>query len=217
MISGTLVALFIHNLFLFDTAVTLLMFGLFAAWAAAGERLSSSGEMPEEPEQGRQWLHAYARRPLRLAAPVLVGVIVIVGVYGINIRTYRAAQLITQTGADIQEISDNLNHFSPLATFARERLLNIMADRIGDMSEADRMKTVDQLAHEVKLAIDAELENMELNFAVARFYRGSAEYDHDLMTQARYYTDKGINLGPNTASAALALERQTDAELIPAD
>ena len=53
---------------------------------------------------------------------------------------------------------------------------------------------------------------MELNFAVARFYRAAAEYDQGLMTQARYYTDEGISLGPNTASAALALERQTDAE-----
>ena len=55
---------------------------------------------------------------------------------------------------------------------------------------------------------------------MARFYRGAAEFEQDLMTQARYYTDKGISLGPNTtASAALALERQTEAEanLNPAD
>ena len=108
--------------------------------------------------------------------------------------------------------SDNLNHFPPLATFARERLLNIMADRLDGMSEVDRVEAVDQLAQEAMLAIDAEPENMELNFAVARFYRGAAEFEQDLMTQALYYTDKGISLGPNTASAALALEHQTEAE-----
>ena len=212
MVAGTLVALFIHNLFLFDTAVTLLMFGLFAAWAAAGERRKAPGEIPVEPGQRRQWLPASARRSLRSAAPVLVVVIVVIGVYGINMRTYRAAQLVGQTGANVQEISDNLNHFSPLATFARERLLNIMADRLDEMSLEGKVKAIDQLALEVKLAIGAEPENMELNFAVARFYRAAAEHNPGLMTQARFYTDKGISLGPNTASAALALERQTDAE-----
>jgi len=91
MISGTLVAVFIHNLFLFDTAVTLLMFGIFAAWAAVGE-------MPEASGLRRQWIPASTRRPLRLTAPVLVGLVVLVGVYGINMRTYRAAHLITETG-----------------------------------------------------------------------------------------------------------------------
>jgi hypothetical protein len=98
MISGTLVAVFIHNLFLFDTAVTLLMFGIFAAWAAVGGRPTSSGEMPEASGLRRQWIPASTRRPLRLTAPVLVGLVVLVGVYGINMRTYRAAQLITETG-----------------------------------------------------------------------------------------------------------------------
>ena len=87
-----------------------------------------------------------------------------------------------------------------------------MIDRLDGMSETDRMEPVDQLAHEAMLAIDAEPENMELNFAVARFYRGAAEFEQDLMTQALYYTDKGISLGPNTASAALALQHQTEAE-----
>jgi hypothetical protein len=67
-----------------------------------------------------------------------------------------------------------------------------MTDRLDGMSETDRMEAVDQLAHEAMLAIDAEPENMELNFAVARFYRGAGEFEQDLMTQARYHTDKGI-------------------------
>ena len=39
IIAGALVALFVHNLFLFDTAVTLLMFGLFAAWGVRGREI----------------------------------------------------------------------------------------------------------------------------------------------------------------------------------
>jgi hypothetical protein len=109
---------------------------------------------------------------------------------------------------------DNLNHLLPLATFTRERLLNIMTDRFDELSIEGRINAVDQVAREAKLAIDAEPEYTELYFVVAHFYQTTAEYDQGLMTKARFYTDKGINLGPNTASMALAFERQTDAEAI---
>ena len=52
-IAGPLVALFLHNLFLFDIAVTLLMFGLFAAWAAAtGTTRSVYGPCIGRPGRG---------------------------------------------------------------------------------------------------------------------------------------------------------------------
>jgi hypothetical protein len=151
---------------------------------------------------------------LRVAAPVVVVLVVVIGVYGVNLRTYRAAQLITATGADVQEISDNLNHFPPLATFARERLLNVMNSRLDQFDEFDRTDVIDQLEHEAMLALDAEPENMELHFAVARFYRAAASYQPTFIERARTYTERGVELGPNTGSAKLAQERQKKAESI---
>ncbi|MCH7641939.1 MAG: O-antigen ligase family protein [Chloroflexi bacterium] len=208
-VAGALIALFIHNLFLFDTAVTLLMFALFAAWAAAGERRSTAAE-PSSERSAR--LPERVLRPLRWAAPALVGLIVIVGVYGINLRIYRAAQLFIATGADVQEVSANLGHFSPLATFGRERLLKVMTGRWDDMDTFDRIRLVPQLEAEARLALDAEPDNMELRFAVAGFYRIAARDLPELMEQARLHTDRGAELGPNTVVAARELAAQSKAE-----
>ena len=204
IIAGDLVALFIHNLFLFDTAVTLLMFASFAAWAADGERVTS---VDEPRDFGKSWLPERGRSSLRLAAPVVVGLIVVIGVSGINIRTYRGAQLVTETGATVQDVTDNLNHFSPLETFARERLLNVMSSRWENMFPFERKEMIDELEHEVKLALDVEPDNMELHFVVARFYRAAATDVPEMLSLPRYYTERGIELGPNTASAELALEQ----------
>ena len=211
-VAGALVALFIHNLFLFDTAVTLLMFGLFVAWAAAGERSTPFRGKAATPVP---WLPGRVRKSLRWAAPVIVGLVVVAGVYGINLRTYRGAQLITETGATVQDVSDNLNHFSPLATFARERLLNVMTDRWEDLDPFDRIQLINQLKREANLALDAEPENMELHFAVARFYRAAAADLPEMLPLAREHTDRGIELGPHTASAARAITEQTEAEATP--
>ena len=202
IIAGDLVALFIHNLFLFDTAVTLLMFASFAAWVAAGERVTS---VDEPRDSGKSWLPERGRSSLRLAAPVVVGLIVVIGVSGINIRTYRGAQLVTETGATVQDVTDNLNHFSPLATFARERLLNVMSSRWENMFPFERKEMIDELEHEVKLALDAEPDNMELHFAVARFYRAAATDVPEMLSQARDYTEPGDRTWPQHGIGRIGL------------
>jgi hypothetical protein len=196
-------------LFLFDTAVTLLMFASFAAWAVDGERVTS---VEESRDFGKSWLPERGRSSLRLAAPVVLGLIVVIDVSGINIRTYRGAQLVTETGATVQDVTDNQNHFSPLETFSRERLLNAMSSRWENMFPFEWKEMIDELEHEVKLALDAEPDNMELHFAVARFYRAAATDVPEMLSLARDYTERGIELGPNTASAELALEQQIEAE-----
>jgi hypothetical protein len=130
-------------------------------------------------------------------APVVISLVVVISVYGINFRTYRGAQLVAETGATVQDVSDNLNHFSPLATFARERLLNVMSGRWENMYPFERTELIGQLEHEAELALDAEPDNMELHFSVARFYRAAATDVPEMPSLPRYYTERGIELGPH--------------------
>lgn len=208
-VSGTILALFIHNLFLFDTAVTLLMFGLFAAWASSGE-LSSTSSDPGRLQKVR--FPRSAQMALRSTATMVVVTVVVLGVYGLNFRMYRAAQLVTETAPTVQMVSDNLSHFSPMSTFARERLLNVMSGRWNEMDVNDRIQLIRQLEEEAATALSAEPENMELHFAVARFYRVVALDLPVLMDKAREHTDRGVALGPHTSSSARAAEEQLLAE-----
>ena len=81
------------------------------------------------------------------------------------------------------------------------------------MDRFDRIEMVKQLEEEAALALDAEPENMELHFAIARFYRAAALDLPELMTLARAHTDRGVELGSDTASAERATELQAKAEL----
>jgi hypothetical protein len=204
-VSGALVALFIHNLFLFDTATTLLVFSLFTVWAAAGERRRKPDELP-----GRSWvrLPTGASRTLRWAAPVLVGIVVVAGVYGINWRIYRAAQLFHETGSTVEEVAGNLDHFPPLATFGRERLLNVMSDRWEELDPFERPFMIPELEKQAKIALAAEPNNMELHLAVARFYRAASVNEPEFIERARFHTHRASELGPETPSTFLALETQ---------
>jgi len=204
-VSGALVAMFIHNLFLFDTASTLLVFSLFTAWAAAGERSRN----PEQPSgRSRLRLPGGVSRSFRWAAPVLVGIVVVLGVYGINWRIYTAAQLVTETGSTVEEVADNLDHFPPLATFGRERLLNVMSDRWEELDPFERPFLIPKLEEQANLALAAEPNNMELHFAVARFYRAASVNEPGFVELARFHTDRAAELGPETPSTFLALETQ---------
>jgi hypothetical protein len=127
-VAGALTTLFVHNLFLFDMGTTLMLFGLIAAWVAAAERTTTP---VKRPERTSVTAYPHARNALRWIVPGVVGVIVFAGVYGINYRTFRAAQLFTKTGSDVEEVVGNLDHFAPLATFGMERLINVMTDRCG--------------------------------------------------------------------------------------
>ena len=208
-VAGALIALFVHNLFLFDTATTLLIFALFAAWASRAERINVV-----EPTVDRDWLHLppMASRSLRWAVPVVVVVVVFSGVYGVNWRTYRAAQLFTETGSTVEEIAGNLSRFSPLATVGRERLLNVMSSRWEEFDPFDRINLISELGEQADMALEDEPNNMELHFAVARFYRVASGDLPELLERARVHTDIGAELGPNTVSTKRALEDQAEAE-----
>ncbi|MDA1096199.1 MAG: O-antigen ligase family protein, partial [Chloroflexi bacterium] len=203
-VAGALVTLFIHELFLFDTSATLLVFALFAAWASAAESRKPWSGLPGPPPGFSRYL--------KLAAVPVVAILVIVGVYGMNIRTFQAAQLFIETGATVEEVADNLDHFSPLATFGRERLLNVMSGRWDGLDPIQRLRLIPALDEQAGQALAAEPDNMDLQFAVARFYRAAAINMPELMERARFHTDRGIELGPNTVAAAKALVEQDLAE-----
>ena len=59
---------------------------------------------PEASVRRSPWLPESVRKSLQLAIPAIVGFVIVATVYGINWRTYRVAQLITETGANVQEI-----------------------------------------------------------------------------------------------------------------
>ncbi|MBT3943522.1 MAG: O-antigen ligase family protein [Chloroflexi bacterium] len=209
LMAGGLVALFIHNLFLFDTSTTLLPFALVAGWAVVGER----GVGIIEPNEGRpSRIPVVIRRATSYAAPVVVAVVVIVLIYGMNFRIFRAAQLITETGSSVEEVVENLDHFPPLSPFGRERLLNVMSDRWERLDPGEQIRLFPILVEQGEKALDAEPDNMALHFAVANLYRTVAGGSQDLLDQARFYTDIGVELGPNTRYAELAIDAQEEAE-----
>ena len=209
LIAGALVALFINNLFLFDTPTTLLVLALLATWTMVGQRQPVARE---GTGSGVRWLPEPVRQPAMWALPVVVGIVVVVGVYGINWRIYKGAQLITETGSSVEEVIENIDHFPPLGTFARERLLNVMSTLWTTLDPDNRASIVPTMGEQADIALAAEPDNMQLHFAVARFYRTVASDSNDLLARARVHTDKGVSLGPNTESAARALREQTEAE-----
>ena len=127
---------------------------------------------------------------------MVISLVVVISAYGINFRTYRGAQLVAETGATVQDVSDNLNHCSPLATCSRERLLNVMSGRWENMYPFERTELIGQLEHEAELALDAEPDNMELHFSVACFYRAAATDVPEMPSLPRYYAERGIGTWP---------------------
>ena len=209
LIAGALIALFINNLFLFDTPATLLVLALLSAWTMVGQRQPVA---PGETDTEIRWLPETVRQPVMWALPVMVGIVVVVGVYGTNWRILKGAQLITETGSSVEEVIENIDHFPPLGTFARERLLNVMSTLWSTLDPTNRASIVPTLSEQADIALAAEPDNMQLHFAVARFYRTVASDSNDLLELARFHTDKGVSLGPNTASAERALREQMEAE-----
>jgi hypothetical protein len=105
-----------------------------------------------------------------------------------------------------------MNDFSPFSTFAGERLLNIMTDRMGGVDAIERLQLIPQLERESQMAIDTEPNNMELWFAVARFYRVAATIIPTLAELAGKHTTRGVELGSHTLSAKRALAEQEEFE-----
>ena len=211
VIFGAMTTLLVHNMFLFDTGTTLMLFGLIAAWAATTPRPTGHAIRPETTSASR---YVHTHTALRWIVPPVVGLVVVAGVIGINYRSYRAAQLFTKTGSTLEEVATNLDHFGPLATFGRERLINVMANSWESQRPVDRVALVPEVRDLAGSALAAEPDNMELHFAMARFYRAAAADLPELMDLARLHTDRGAELGPNTTSTARALEQQelADAE-----
>ena len=131
---------------------------------------------------------------------------------GVNWRTYRAAQLITQTGADVQEVTANLDHFGPLATLGRERLLNVMSNRWDGLDGIEKLQLVPEMERVVEQALAAEPNNKDLHFAVARFYRTASSNFPELLERAGFHTDRGAELGPHTLATSRAVTAQQEAE-----
>ncbi len=132
---------------------------------------------------------------------------------GVNLRIYRAAQAITRTGANVGEVTANLDEFSPLATFGRERLLNVMSNRWDSLNGFERIELIPEMQHVADQAFEAEPDNMDLHFAVARFYRATAPNFLQHFELARAYLNRGAKLGPHTATTAKAYGAQVEAEV----
>jgi len=88
-----------------------------------------------------------------------------------------------------------------------------MSDRWEDLGWVDRINLIKELEGQAQEALAAEGENMELHFAIARFYRAASVDLPELIEQARFYTDRGVQLGPNTSSAEKAQTEQMEAEV----
>ena len=87
-----------------------------------------------------------------------------------------------------------------------------MSGRWEKLDGFDRIELIPQLERVAEQALAAEPENMELHFAIARFYRAAASNNPELIDSARFHTVRGAELGPNTISARNALAAQTVAE-----
>ncbi|MFW6174327.1 MAG: O-antigen ligase family protein, partial [Chloroflexota bacterium] len=206
--AGALAALFIHDLFLFNTASTVMLFVFLLAWAGMAET------RPDEPDEAPvpRFRDPRVRQAVSYGLPALVGVLVVAGVVFMNWRAYQAATLFTARASGPTEIASNLDVFPPLETFGQRRLLNMVADQWEGFPEDARLEMIALMDAEARDAVATEPQNMLVRLSAAAFYRAAAIDRPELLEEARRHTEKARELGPEMRATEEAMRLQREAE-----
>ena len=214
-ISGAaMAAYFVHNLFLFDMAVTLMYFSLFAALA-----ISMEIRLAEQSAQAyRGWLPAQWQAKLRLsriqapfrtiwggaALAIALSALAIAAIALVNMRAYNGAAaigefLLTDRGNWTQRVghfNDAADAFPNLANYPRVYLLDYAGYFTTALPDEEFGALTDLVAEEGDKALQAEPSNWNIMLELAGFYISAAQRDPAYLETARQYVGKAYALAP---------------------
>ena len=201
--------------------------------APRGSVIEETGE-PELAWHGR-WLGSFRTRwgsspavsraralggaeALRSDAAVASGLIVVLalvvlGVYFLNYRPYKAAKAVleTQQARTWDEVlvrfDDAIDTFPPLANYPRFILLTTATRNWENLTEEEQRATLAMAEREAGYAFKSEPEGWRIYASLAGLYQRASSLDSKYLEEARVYVKKVTELAPETA-AVLALQAQ---------
>ena len=214
IVGAAMAAYFVHSLFLFDTAVTLMYFGLFAALAISLEiRLAE-----QSPQASRGWLPAQWQaklRPGRILAPfgaiwggaalaIALSALAIAAIALVNMRAYNGAAtigqfLLTDSGdwtGRIAHFNDAEAAFPGLANYPRVYMTSYAMHFTTALPDEAFTELTDLVAEEADKALQAEPSNWQVMLELAAFYINAAQRDPEYRETAMQYVGKAYALAP---------------------
>ena len=214
IIGAAFAAYFVHNLFLFDMAVTLMYFSIFAALAVSLEiRLAE-----HSPQASRGWLPAQwlARlRPGRILSPlrtiwggaalaVAMAALVVAATALVNMRAYNGAAAIGDfLLAERGEWSKRVAHFQAaeaalpnMANYPRVYMMDYARLFTTGLPDKEFGELADLVAAEADKALQAEPSNWNIMLELAGFYIAAAQRDPAYTETARQYIGKAYAFAP---------------------
>ena len=214
IVGAAMAAYFVHSLFLFDTAVTLMYFGLFAALAISLEiRLAE-----QSPQASHGWLPAQWQAKLRpgiiltpfrniwggAALAIALSALAIAAIALVNMRAYNGAAtigqfLLTDSGdwtGRIAHFNDAEAAFPGLANYPRVYMTSYAMHFTTALPDEAFTELTDLVAEEADKALQAEPSNWQVMLELAAFYINAAQRDPEYRETAMQYVGKAYALAP---------------------
>ena len=214
IVGAAMAAYFVHSLFLFDTAVTLMYFGLFAALAISLEiRLAE-----QSPQASRGWLPAQWQAKLRpgviltpfrnilggAALAIALSALAIAAIALVNMRAYNGAAtigqfLLTDSGdwtGRIAHFNDAEAAFPGLANYPRVYMTSYAMHFTTALPDEAFTELTNLVAEEADKALQAEPSNWQVMLELAAFYINAAQRDPAYRETAMQYVGKAYALAP---------------------
>ena len=230
VIGAALIAYFVQNLFLFDTPATVMQFALLVSFVVAEEGWVRTQDYQIRSQEssfmsGRLlWPLAQLSRLLTSnvgagAVVIVVTALAITSLTLFNARSYSAAAAtvvaIRETASWSDRIENyrlSIDEFPGLANYPRLLLASDAIDRMLKMTDEEFQLTVDLVAAQVAVGLEAEPQNWRLEATTAAFYQVAARRDRSYLEAARQHVDRSVELAPRTREVATVLEQQVHLE-----
>lgn len=214
IVGAAMAAYFVHSLFLFDTAVTLMYFSLFAALAISLEiRLAE-----RSPQTSHGWLPAQWQAKLRpgviltpvrniwggAALAIALSALAIAAIALVNMRAYNGAAaigqfLLTDSGdwsGRIAVFNDSEAAFPALANYPRVYMMSYALNFTTALPDEEFGALTELVAQEADKALQAEPGNWQVMLELATFYISASRRDPEYRETAMQYVGKAYALAP---------------------
>ena len=235
VMGAAMVGYFAQNLFLFDTATTVLQFVILLGFAVSldttydGVKKTSAGiGWPRSLGTAADRLHIpdlaaqVARRPFAgWAGAALLTVAVVVTVYLVNLKVYQAAveanSAVARLGPTWPQRLDHFDRsislFPPLANYTRQYMLTSFESGWDALLDSALTPRVIDMAADAAAGIEAtEPEWWEAYVNLAAVYQRAAALDPSYAKEARAYAETAERLAPETLGVAVIKDRQGELE-----
>lgn len=222
---ATLVAYFVHNMFLFDTPATMMQFSLLVAFVMSEE---SRQRFPRQT-----WLHGPSRVRARLRASrrrlssaasssgvALAGTVAVAALTTASLSlciapAWRAAAATAEgMGANlawpdrIERFQRAIAEFPGLANHTRMQLIDQSSRELARAPSGGFERIVKRVTAVGARGLEVEPENWMLEFHLARFFQIAATRDVACLEPARRHAARLRELAPRTWEAADVLAEQ---------